>query len=149
MTEEIFWSVNRDDTPMSEYVVEPCPLCEEPVTLDQINDRATRVGGLGGNRIAHRECLLRSTLGGIGHFEDHARWCVELGDPDGGRTYRRSALEVDEWVHEHGVQAALGLPALLAEDQREWPEGHPCRDCGRLFREHPVTASVLECRDWR
>lgn len=38
---------------------------------------------------------------------------------------------------------------LLAEDRSTWPDGHPCRDCGRLWKEHPVTASVLECRDWR
>ncbi len=44
---------------------------------------------------AHRECALRAVVGGIGHHEDHQRWCNVAGDPDGGRTYRQSALEVD------------------------------------------------------
>ena len=85
-----------------------CPLCEEPVTWRHIEDRAQRVGGLGGGRFAHRECLLRSGLGGIGHLEDHAYWCNEMNDPDGGRTYRQSALEVDQWVTDHGVEKVFG-----------------------------------------
>jgi len=76
-----------------------CPLCEEVVTPN--NHDARRMGGH--NEWAHRECLLRSVLGGIGHLEDHQRWCIEAGDPDGGRTYRQSALEVDQWVHRHGI----------------------------------------------
>lgn len=107
MSEDIQQSVNTHRTPMSRYVVEPCPLCEEPVTWDQIGPRAQRIGGLGGNRIAHRECLLREAIGGIGHLEDHAYWCTEMHNPDGGRTRRQSALEVDEWVHQHGVEAAM------------------------------------------
>lgn len=106
-TDDVHWSVNTDDTPMSEYVVEPCPLCEEPVALDQINNRSQRIGGMGGNRTAHRECLLRSGIGGIGHLENHAYWCLQMHDPDGGRTYRQSALEVDQWVVDHGVEATV------------------------------------------
>jgi hypothetical protein len=45
----------------------------------------------------HRECGLRAVQGGIGHWEDHAKWCEGLGDPDGGRTRRQSSLEV--WDH--------------------------------------------------
>ena len=77
-----------------------CPLCTEPVTDgDTVRDLMTEDGP----RLAHRECMLRSVLGGIGHFEDHRLWCNERGDPDGGRTYRQSALEVDEWVRQHGI----------------------------------------------
>ena len=80
-----------------------CPLCEEPVTAEQARDpRAQPIGGLGGDRIAHRECLLRDVMGGIGHLTDHVYWCHEMHDPDGGRTLRQSALEVDAWLHEHG-----------------------------------------------
>jgi hypothetical protein len=50
----------------------------------------------------HRECALRDTLGGIGHHEDHARWCVQGHDPDGGRSRRQSALEVWE-LHVRGA----------------------------------------------
>ena len=79
---------------------ELCPLCEEPVTAEQAADPgALRIGGLGGDRVAHRECLLRDVMGGIGHIENHGYWCHERHDPDGGRTRRQSALEVDEWVH--------------------------------------------------
>lgn len=52
----------------------------------------------------HRECSLRSVVGGIGHLEDHAFWCHGPGqDTDGGRTKRQSALEVWEWVQTHGI----------------------------------------------
>ena len=74
-----------------------CALCNEPAILDArpINRGADR---------AHRVCLLRSALGGIGHLEDHDLWCVKRGDPDGGRSYYRSALEVDDWYAALGQQ---------------------------------------------
>jgi len=78
-----------------------CPLCDEPVTTAHIADRAQRVGGAGGNAYAHRECLLRSVMGGFGHLTDHLYWCLTMHDPDGGMTYRQSALAVDEWAHAH------------------------------------------------
>ena len=71
-----------------------CVLCEEPIEL---TDK------LVSNLIAHRECLLRNVMGGIGHLENHAYWCGEMHDPDGGRTLRQSGLEVDEWIARHGV----------------------------------------------
>lgn len=78
-----------------------CPLCEQVIMAgEDVRDLS--------NGYAHRECLLRSVLGGIGHMEDHQHWCVEVGDPNGGRTYRQSAIEVDEWVHRHGIEAATG-----------------------------------------
>jgi hypothetical protein len=76
-----------------------CVLCEQ--TIQQGEDTRPL-----SDREAHRECLLRSVLGGIGHLEDHRHWCVEVGDPDGGRTYRQSAIEVDQWVMDHGITAA-------------------------------------------
>jgi len=79
--------------------VPTCPLCKEAVIVG--NHDARRINGH--EDWAHRECLLRSVLGGIGHLEDHQRWCVEAGDPDGGRSYRQSALEVDAWVQKYGV----------------------------------------------
>jgi len=73
-----------------------CPLCDTD---------------LGGSDIypmnpvqrAHRVCLLRSVVGGIGHLTDHEYWCVEMHDPDAGLGYYESALRVDDWVAEHGV----------------------------------------------
>lgn len=63
-----------------------CVLCREPIeTLDVARIHPG---------FAHRECAQRSVLGGIGHHEDHSYWCLNVGDPDGGRTYRQSALEV-------------------------------------------------------
>ena len=53
----------------------------------------------------HRECSLRSVIGGIGHLEDHDRWCLVEHDPDGGRSARQSALEVWDWVQMHGHPA--------------------------------------------
>lgn len=68
-----------------------CGLCEEPLEAGQDTHP---LGGVPSGA-AHRECLLRCVMGGIGHHLDHAFWCGVMGDPDGGRTYRQSALEVD------------------------------------------------------
>lgn len=77
-----------------------CPLCVEPCKEgDDVRDIAEP----GGLTLAHRECLLRSVVGGIGHLRNHAYWCVEVGDPDGSMTYRTSALLVDAWIAEHGI----------------------------------------------
>jgi hypothetical protein len=56
--------------------------------------------------VAHRECLLRSALGGIGHLIDHEHFCRVKHDPDAGMTYRESAKLVDVWVQLKGVDAA-------------------------------------------
>lgn len=56
----------------------------------------------------HRECVLRSALGGIGHHVDHARYCRgELGS-DAGLSPRQSALLV--WRH-----LIEGVPVTEAE----------------------------------
>jgi len=80
-----------------------CVLCEETI----LSTEDTRpMGGSDGPSQAHRECLLRAMVGGIGHLEDHYYWCIERGDPNGGRTYRQSAIEVEKWVHDHGLEEA-------------------------------------------
>lgn len=45
---------------------------------------------------AHRECQLRSAVGGIGHLLDHDFYCRDVG-PDAGLPYRVSALLT--WRH--------------------------------------------------
>lgn len=61
--------------------------------------------------VTHRECALRSVIGGIGHLQDHAYWCNERHDPDAGMTYRQSAIAVDLWIHKYGVEAATRIEA--------------------------------------
>lgn len=73
-----------------------CTLCEERI---EVTERM--VSPL----VMHRECLLRMAVGGIGHLENHEYWCLEVGDPDGGRSRRQSALECDDWIAKHGVEA--------------------------------------------
>lgn len=75
-----------------------CPLCE--TNVDPGGDHLM-IGTPTGHASAHRECLLRSVMGGIGHLTDHAHWCLTVHDPDGGHTYRESALLVDQWVTDH------------------------------------------------
>lgn len=85
-----------------------CLLCNEPLLEgEQLAHHGLLVDGV--RRDVHRECMLRSVVGGIGHLEDHHTWCVIAGDSDGGRTYRQSSIEVDAWVHEHGVDAAVAI----------------------------------------
>lgn len=83
----------------------PCPLCTEHVSAE---DDPRLVGTPEGMRLAHRECLLRSVMGGIGHLTDHSYWCTVMHDPDGGMSYRDSALAVDHWVHVHGPGPGAG-----------------------------------------
>jgi len=79
-----------------------CHLCEEPILEGE--DRADV------NLDSHRECMLRSVVGGIGHLIDHAHFCRgELG-PDAGLDYRTSALLVDVWVHRKSVEEAVKIP---------------------------------------
>lgn len=62
-------------------------------------------------RDQHPECGLRSVVGGIGHLTDHGYWCIGMGDPDMGLSYRESALRVAVWVKEHGEETAIAVPA--------------------------------------
>lgn len=41
------------------------------------------------------------------------------------------------------------LRSMLAEDAQQHPQGHPCRDCGRLFHEHPWRNEKWACGGWR
>lgn len=74
-----------------------CDLCGELVTPADPDGRAN-VRPM----VAHRACAVRSALGGIGHVTDHALWCGERNDPDGGMSYRASALAVLAWVERNG-----------------------------------------------
>lgn len=79
-----------------------CFHCNEPITPNE--DRADII-----NMDAHRECALRSAVGGIGHLLDHAHFCHgELG-PDAGLDYRTSALLVDVWIHRKSVEEATKI----------------------------------------
>lgn len=74
-----------------------CILCDEPM----LDERSRTVQPM------HRECGLRSVMGGIGHLIDHAHFCKgELG-PDAGLPYRLSALLCDTWVRYKGVEDAV------------------------------------------
>lgn len=55
----------------------------------------------------HRQCVLRSTMGGIGHLIAHEYWCLQKHDPDAGLTFRQSALLVDEFVAIIGVDETV------------------------------------------
>ena len=37
---------------------------------------------------------------------------------------------------------------LLAEDAAQWPDGHPCRNCGRVAKDHHYR-STDTCDGWR
>jgi hypothetical protein len=59
----------------------------------------------------HRECALRSVMGGIGHIVNHARYCTEEGDPDAGFSYRASAIMV--WNDFQGVKTTEAMLDML------------------------------------
>jgi hypothetical protein len=75
-----------------------CPLCHEIVVRD------TRVLHTPeGPRLAHRECMLRDVMGGIGHLIAHDYWCTQRDDPDAGLTRHQSARLVDAFSHIVGI----------------------------------------------
>jgi hypothetical protein len=79
-----------------------CAHCNEPILSRE--DRADIM-----NMDCHRECTLRTVLGGIGHLLDHAHFCHgELG-PDAGLDYRTSSLMVDIWVARKSVEKAVKI----------------------------------------
>lgn len=96
-----------DGTQVATPVGEHCELCDEPI---QIFDQGSFIGTMHGEEgqwvisqaPVHKECSLRSVLGGIGHLENHLAWCVEKHDPDAGLGYRASAIMVWGWVSDHG-----------------------------------------------
>jgi hypothetical protein len=85
------------------YLNNYCLLCDEVVAPNDEQAQGMWLDEHGYRRKVHRECALRNVVGGIGHIEDHAKWCGQIHDPDGGRTYRQSAIEVDAWVRANGV----------------------------------------------
>lgn len=56
---------------------------------------------------AHRECMLRAVVGGIGHLIAHEYWCLQKGDPDAGLDYQQSARLVDLYVAMRGIEASV------------------------------------------
>lgn len=75
-----------------------CILCGEMVTWEEAAFYMSA-------RPAHPECGTRMALGGIGHLEDHQHWCLEVGDPNAGLSYRESARRVEQWLRDHGTEA--------------------------------------------
>jgi hypothetical protein len=84
-----------------------CLMCEMPVEKGEERAEGRWMDEKGASRIVHRECALRAVIGGIGHLTNHEIWCNKVGDPDGGVGYRASAIMVDQWIREHGMDAAL------------------------------------------
>lgn len=75
-------------------VGEPCITCGESFVM---GDSGIRFAN---GPHAHRECSLRSVMGGIGHLVDHARYCRSDEGPDAGLSKRLSALLVWQMVVE-------------------------------------------------
>lgn len=82
-----------------------CVLCHEMIDEGDCGVFSQMDGTLVPN---HRECGFREVIGGIGHLKDCRFWCHTIGDPDGGRSYRESALEVWEWSRQHPISGIGG-----------------------------------------
>lgn len=80
-----------------------CELCREAIPT---GTPYVPLGTPDGPGRAHRECMLREGIGGIGHLIAHEYWCLQQHDPDAGLTYRQSALLADCYVHVAGVDRA-------------------------------------------
>lgn len=67
------------------------------------------------------------------------------GDQGGGIVEHVDALGVSQGG------GPVTLVGILERDAREHPEGHPCRNCGSLYKEHPVEIDGGDgyCKEWR
>lgn len=84
--------------------------------------------------------------------QDRAAYYSSDPDPEPIRANRDQAHEpvrdsVLAWWENKMAQREnrAALAELLRDDQSSFPEGHPCRDCDRLYREHPTQ----KCEAWR
>ena len=66
-----------------------CELCHEGIEPGRQYNM-----GENSHMVAHRECLMREALGGIGHHLGHEYWCSIRRDPDAGLTRHQSAVLV-------------------------------------------------------
>lgn len=82
-----------------------CELCQEGIHPGDVSRGVKTM-------IAHRECLLRSGIGGIGHLLDHAHFCKGDLGPDAGLSYRLSALLVDAYVAHVGVSETVARSVI-------------------------------------
>ena len=77
---------------------EPCMFCVEPfVDGDQglyLHSERCTPGPCGRGRPTHRECFVRSIVGGIAHLEGRCTCCGGTVDPDDGLGWRESARRV-------------------------------------------------------
>lgn len=88
-------TAERAATPVGDLCLE----CDEEIVA---GDRGDFVGTASGPRPRHRECALRSAIGGIEH--------LTAGPHEAGECYvkttltrRQSALAAWEWVQRHGI----------------------------------------------
>lgn len=89
-----------------------CMLCDEVVVVNDLIDTEgilQNVVRANPSQWMHRECGLRSALGGIGHVLAHEYWCLQRNDPDAGLTFRQSAIMVDHLVNILGVDVVVAL----------------------------------------
>lgn len=105
MTVRAFGEWDAPMTDAAEWIAVPtdrfCIFCG--LTFTDGDNGCINEAGVG----QHRECSLRSVMGGIGHLVDHPRFCDAAG-PDAGLPYRESALLV--WRH-----LVTGPPVTLEE----------------------------------
>lgn len=87
-------SATDEDIPIDTPVGNICMHCEEAIE-DGDAGRITPTG-----LTEHRECSLRSVMGGIGHHVDHDRYCKT--DPDAGLSRRQSSILVWQFLHQTG-----------------------------------------------
>lgn len=86
---------------------EACLICDRPISQGEQTPDPIYDGRDGSARFAHRACMVREVLGGIGHHIAHDYWCVDRGDPDAGLDRWQSAQLVELYVRLVGVRTAL------------------------------------------
>lgn len=67
-----------------------CLFCNETILdTDLVSKQEIYYDGI--KRKSHVECAFRSVTGGIGHWMDHEKFCLQQHDSDAGFSWRQSA----------------------------------------------------------
>jgi hypothetical protein len=95
----------RIDVPVGEF----CTWCNDMFFADDSGKAVPVIGATPVIQYMHRECLMRSVVGGLDHLSGRCICCSPDGAPDGlgglaaGMTAHQEALAVDEHVFRHGI----------------------------------------------
>jgi hypothetical protein len=101
------------DAPMTDNLLYvDAPIGEECIWCNELIQEGQAGGTYASGQVTHKECSLRTVMGGIGHLVDHGRYCHSDDGPDAGLNKYVSAKMVWAWVTEGARYTVEDIEAL-------------------------------------